>query len=160
MTRAPRLLIARDRLCPFCRDRFTAGGLGVRCNDCRTLLHQDCWVEASGCTTFGCSPVTREPAIDERPLRRLPPLRSAAWSVPPPPAPVPLFRALRDSFHAVWPWRLTPEERERRDREALLALGLLAGLLVVLGLLALTSHTVRPRPTPARTPQLVTREIR
>jgi hypothetical protein len=48
-----------DRSCPFCRGLFDAGDDSiVKCVQCGTSLHQQCWQENGQCTTWGCASVT------------------------------------------------------------------------------------------------------
>jgi hypothetical protein len=50
-----------DRSCPFCRGLFDAGAeLIVKCVQCGTSLHQQCWQENGQCTTWGCASVIAE----------------------------------------------------------------------------------------------------
>lgn len=42
------------KICPFCKTAFTDGDDIVICSACDMPHHKDCWVENSGCTTFGC----------------------------------------------------------------------------------------------------------
>lgn len=65
-----------DQLCPYCRDALGREGV-VRCSQCQTVMHRDCFLENGGCVTMGCerqkltskrcpecnSPVTRASAI-------------------------------------------------------------------------------------------------
>lgn len=147
--------IAPTRTCPFCRDQFTAGGLGVECRGCRTLLHRDCWEEA-GCTTLGCSGRRPAPRVAPRPARPAAPADDSPWSLPAdwvaPTAPP--AAALRRAWSGLT-WR---------DREGLLGLAVLLGvwLLLALGLHtgALGPRRQAPRPVSARQPDLVTQEIR
>jgi hypothetical protein len=46
---------AGERRCPFCRETLPADREGLMvCTECRTLHHADCFLEAGGCTVFGC----------------------------------------------------------------------------------------------------------
>ena len=41
--------------CPYCLDDLTSEDQTVRCSDCRTPHHDDCFRENAGCVAFGCS---------------------------------------------------------------------------------------------------------
>lgn len=42
------------KYCPFCKTPFSETDDIVVCSQCDMPHHKDCWVENSGCTTFGC----------------------------------------------------------------------------------------------------------
>jgi hypothetical protein len=46
------------RSCPFCQAVMKPGEALVECNQCHTIHHEECWQEAGGCTTLGCSDAT------------------------------------------------------------------------------------------------------
>ena len=41
-------------VCPFCQNTIRLGDKIARCSDCRAILHEDCWAENNGCTSYGC----------------------------------------------------------------------------------------------------------
>jgi len=45
--------------CPYCRGIFDPSGESiVKCSQCGTTVHQQCWEENGQCTTWGCSSMT------------------------------------------------------------------------------------------------------
>ena len=44
-----------EKICPYCKAKFTEDDNIVVCSDCDMPHHIDCWRENQGCTTFGCS---------------------------------------------------------------------------------------------------------
>jgi hypothetical protein len=46
--------IAEDTLCQVCGSSLARGAV-VRCADCRTPHHEDCWQYTRKCSTFGCT---------------------------------------------------------------------------------------------------------
>ncbi|HSE40103.1 MAG TPA: RING finger protein, partial [Acidobacteriota bacterium] len=52
---------AGEQSCPFCRGLFDAANeVIVKCVQCGTLLHRQCWQENGQCTTWGCACVNAE----------------------------------------------------------------------------------------------------
>lgn len=47
--------IARDMLCPYCRNALESATM-TRCLQCGTPHHAACWTEHGGCAIFGCVP--------------------------------------------------------------------------------------------------------
>ena len=43
------------KTCPYCQTPIKPGESVVFCSACSIPHHQQCWDEARGCTTFGCS---------------------------------------------------------------------------------------------------------
>lgn len=43
-----------NKSCPYCKAQFKPNDLVVICSDCDMPHHKECWIENSGCTTFGC----------------------------------------------------------------------------------------------------------
>ena len=46
--------IADKVFCALCMDEVNSE-FGPKCRACKSAHHLDCWLEFSGCTTFGCS---------------------------------------------------------------------------------------------------------
>lgn len=49
--------------CPFCRTAVEGAETPVRCPDCGSAYHRDCWKENGGCGVYGCSQV---PTVEKR----------------------------------------------------------------------------------------------
>src|SRR5262249_55154612 len=43
--------------CPFCKEELADAMELVKCSECKTLHHRDCWKEADKCSVYGCSGV-------------------------------------------------------------------------------------------------------
>jgi len=43
------------KVCPYCKTPFTEDDEIVICSNCEMPHHKDCWIENTGCTTFGCT---------------------------------------------------------------------------------------------------------
>ena len=43
------------KICPYCKSPITEESDVVVCSVCEMPHHKDCWIENSGCTTFGCT---------------------------------------------------------------------------------------------------------
>jgi hypothetical protein len=41
--------------CPYCQNTIRLGDRITRCSDCRSILHEECWNDNKGCTSYGCS---------------------------------------------------------------------------------------------------------
>jgi len=41
-------------VCPFCQNTIKLGDKIARCSDCSAILHEGCWGENNGCTSYGC----------------------------------------------------------------------------------------------------------
>jgi uncharacterized membrane protein len=48
--------------CPICQSAIAAAEAVVTCPQCDQVHHRDCWVEISGCGTYGCK---QAPALDK-----------------------------------------------------------------------------------------------
>lgn len=61
-----------DPICPYCQFPIRPGERTVRCPDCDTLHHADCWEENGGCARYGCpySPEMRGVPTGRAPLPR------------------------------------------------------------------------------------------
>jgi hypothetical protein len=46
------------RTCPYCQGVIKRGTAVVACSTCGTAHHHECWQEAGGCTSPGCSDAT------------------------------------------------------------------------------------------------------
>lgn len=43
------------KICPYCKTEFKEDDEVVICSVCEMPHHKECWIENSGCTTFGCT---------------------------------------------------------------------------------------------------------
>ena len=43
--------------CPYCKEELTESTDLVKCSECKTLHHRDCWKEADKCSVYGCTGV-------------------------------------------------------------------------------------------------------
>jgi len=42
------------RICAYCQHEIMLGERIARCLDCKALMHEECWNENGGCTSYGC----------------------------------------------------------------------------------------------------------
>jgi len=45
---------AAGKTCPYCRFPLKEGARAVRCGECGTVHHEECWQEGGGCAVLGC----------------------------------------------------------------------------------------------------------
>ena len=55
------------KACPFCQSPIKPGADHVSCSECGIPHHAECWRENGGCTTFGCSRRSSDPAVHVQP---------------------------------------------------------------------------------------------
>ena len=52
------------KICAYCQYEIKLGDRVARCLDCKALMHEECWNENKGCTSYGC-PSAAAGAVDE-----------------------------------------------------------------------------------------------
>src|SRR5262245_5930943 len=45
----------RNTVCPYCKEPTLPNGVAIKCSDCKTLFHSDCWRQYGKCSIYGCS---------------------------------------------------------------------------------------------------------
>lgn len=48
------MLISHSVACPYCKNPISIEEIVVRCMECKTPHHFDCWNEVGSCSVFGC----------------------------------------------------------------------------------------------------------